>query len=63
MEKITIPKVQGNSKYCLIKILWEYRALVRTTDQRIMYPVQIQVNARPICLCRLHDYWDKKHIL
>jgi hypothetical protein len=60
VEKITIPKVQGRSKYGFIEISWAHRALVKTIDLCIMYSGMIQVNSRPIYLRELRGNGGKK---
>ena len=59
VEKITIPKVQGRSKYGFIEISWARRAPVKTIDLCIMYSGMIQVNSRPIYLRELRGKGDK----
>ena len=59
VEKITIPKVQGHSKYGFIKISWAHRAPVKTIDLCIMHSGMIQVNSRPIYLRELRGKGDK----
>jgi hypothetical protein len=60
VEKITIPKVQGRSKYGFIEISWAHRAPVKTIDLCIMYSGMIQVNSRPIYLRELRGNGGKK---
>ena len=47
-EKITIPKVQGRSKYGFIEISWAQRAPVKLKDICINHSGMIQVKLRPI---------------
>ena len=60
VEKITIPKVQGRSKYGFIEISWTHRAQEKTIDLCIMYSGMIQVNSRPIYLRELRGNGGKK---
>ena len=51
VEKITIPKVQGRSKYSFIEESWAHRAQVKTVNLFIMYSRddtrQLQANLPP----------------
>ena len=59
VEKITIPEVQGPSKYGFIEISWARRAQVKTIDLCIIYSGMIQVNSMPIYLRELQGKGDK----
>ena len=60
VEEITIPRVNGRSKYGFIKISWAYLAPVKTINLCIMYSEMIQVNSRPIYLRELRDKGNKQ---
>ena len=55
VEKITIPKVQGKSKYGFIEISWAQRAPVNPKDICIKHSGMIQVNSRPIYFRELRN--------
>jgi hypothetical protein len=59
MDKITIPRVDGRSKYGLIKISWAHRALLKLADLCIKNSGMIQVNSRPIYYSELCNKDDK----
>jgi hypothetical protein len=60
VEKITIPKVQGRSKYGFIEISWAQRAPVNIKDICIKNSGMIQVNSRPIYFSELCNKDDRK---
>ena len=60
VEKITIPKVQGRSKYGFIEISWAQRAPVKIKDICIKNSGMIQVNSRPIYFSELRNKDDRK---
>jgi len=60
VEKITIPKVQGRSKYGFIEISWAQRAPVNIKDICIKHSGMIQVNSRPIYFRELRNKDDRK---
>ena len=60
VEKITIPKVQGRSKYGFIEISWAQGAPVKTKDICIRHSGMIQVNSRPIYSSELRNKDNRK---
>ena len=60
VEKITISKVQGRSKYGFIEISWAQRAPVNIKDICIKYSGMLQVNSRPIYFSELRKKDEKK---
>ena len=60
VEKITIPKVQGRSKYGFIEISWAQGAPVKTKDICIRHSGMIQVNSRPIYFSELRNKDNRK---
>ena len=60
VEKITISKVQGRSKYGFIEISWAQRAPVNIKDICIKYSGMLQVNSRPIYFGELRKKDEKK---
>jgi len=60
VEKITIPKVQGRSKYGFIQISWGQRAPVDIKDLCITHSGMIYVNSRPIYFSKLCNKDDRK---
>ena len=59
VDKITIPRVHGRSKYGFIEISWAHRAPVKLADLCIKYSGMIQVNSRPIYFRELRNKDDK----
>jgi hypothetical protein len=59
VDKITIPRVHGRSKYGFIEISWAHRAPVKLADLCIKYSGMIQVNSRPIYFCELRNKDDE----
>ena len=53
VEEVTIPRVNGRSKYGFIGISWAHRAPVQILDLCIIHSGMIQVNSRPIYLREL----------
>ena len=60
LEKVTIPRVNGRSKYGFIDISWAHRAPVNPADLCIKDSGRMQVNSRPIYLRELRDKGNKK---
>ena len=60
VEKVTIPRVNGRSKYGFIEISWAHRAPVQILDLCIIHSGMIQVNSRPIYLRKLRDKGNKQ---
>ena len=60
VEKITIPKVQGRSKYGFIEISWAQRAPVDIQDICIKHSGMIYVNSRPIYFRKLRNKNDRE---
>jgi hypothetical protein len=60
VEKITIPKVQGRSKYGFIEISWAQGAPVKIKDICIRHSGMIQVNSRPIYFSELRNKDNRK---
>ena len=59
VENITIPRVQGKSKYGFIEISWAHRAPVNIKDLCIVHSGMIQVNSRPIYFRKLRNKDDR----
>ncbi len=55
VEKITIPRVNGQSKYGFIDISWAYQAPVNPVDLCIRLSGKVQVNSRLIYFRELRD--------
>jgi hypothetical protein len=55
VEKITIPRVDGRSKYGFIEISWAHRAPVKLADLCIKNSGMIQVKSRPIYFRELRN--------
>ncbi len=55
VDNITIPRVDGRSKYGFIEISWANHAPVKLADLCIKNPGMIQVNSRPIYFCELRN--------
>ena len=55
VEKITIPRVQGRSKYGFVEISWAQRSPVKIKDICIKFSGMIQVNSRPIYFSELRN--------
>jgi hypothetical protein len=60
VEEVTIPRVNGRSKYGFIEISWAHRAPVQILDLCIIHSGMIQVNSRPIYLRELRDKGNKQ---
>ena len=60
VEEVTIPRVNGRSKYGFIGISWAHRAPVQILDLCIIHSGMIQVNSRPIYLRELRDEGNKQ---
>ena len=56
VEEVTIPRVNGRSKYGFIEISWAHCAPVQILDLCIIHSGMIQVNSRSIYL---RELWDK----
>jgi RNA recognition motif-containing protein len=59
VDKITIPRVDGRSKYGFIEISWANHAPVKLADPCIKNSGMIQVNSRPIYFRELRNKDDK----
>ena len=55
LEKVTIPRVNGRSKYGFIDISWAHSAPVNPADLCILYSGRTQVNSRPIYFRELRE--------
>ena len=55
VDKITIPRVDGRSKYGFIEISWAHRAPVKLADLCIKNSGMIQVYSRPIYFRELRN--------
>ena len=55
LEKVTIPRVNGRSKYGFIEISWAHRAPVNPADLCIINSGRIQVKSRPIYFRELRE--------
>jgi hypothetical protein len=55
VDKITIPRVDGRSKYGFIEISWAHRAPVKLADLCIKNSGMIQVKSRPIYFRELRN--------
>ena len=60
VEKITVPKVQGRSKYGFIEISWAQRAPGDIQDICIRHSGMIYVNSGPIYFRKLCNQDDRK---
>ena len=47
VEKVTIPYMNGKSKYCFIEVSWAQAAMLDIADIMTMYYGVLKVNARP----------------
>ncbi len=55
VEKITIPRVNGKSKYGFIEFFWPQAAPVEVSDICTWCSGRIEVNSRPIYFSVLRD--------
>ena len=55
LEKVTIPRVNGRSKYGFIDISWAHRAPVNPADLCIINSGRIEVNSRPVYFRELRE--------
>ena len=55
LEKVTIPRVNGRSKYGFIDISWAHRAPVNPADLCIINSGGIEVNSRPVYFRELRE--------
>ena len=55
LEKVTIPRVNGRSKYGFIDISWARRAPVNPADLCIINSGRVEVNSRPVYFRELRE--------
>ena len=55
LDKITIPRVNGLSKYCFIDISWARQAQMKPVDLCITLSGRVKVKSRPIYYCELQE--------
>ena len=60
VAKVTIPCVNGKSRYGFVELSWAQSANVNIADLIIMKSVWIQVDSRPIYLRELRDKGNKQ---
>ena len=60
VEKVTIPCVNGESKYGFIELSWAQAAMLDVADIMTVYSGVMKVNARRIYLRELRDKGNKQ---